>query len=72
MVFGGPGIHQVHRPPLELVRADFFQGLGAREVCRRDDAVKRIGDLEVEAVTRLGRLTQGCDVARGNFAGCED
>jgi hypothetical protein len=31
VVLGGPRIHQVHRPPLELVRADFLERLGARE-----------------------------------------
>ena len=54
------------------MRGDVLQRLRTPEVLWRDDAVKGSGDLEAEGVTRLGRLTQGCDVARGNFAGCPD
>jgi len=55
VVLGGPRVYQVHRPPLELVRADLLQRLSTPEVLWRDDALKGIGDLEVEAVSHPAR-----------------
>ena len=59
MVLGGARVHQVHRPPLELVRADFLQRLRAPNITGRADdfvgtevAVKRVAQAALHKIDR--------------------
>jgi len=69
---GGRRLQHSDRRPLELMRADFVAPLDTREIHRYVGAVCVIRDAEGRHVTWLASLPQGCNVARGNFAGRED